>query len=235
MEVIYKAVVGSRMHGLNTEASDYDYREVFKMDLNSILSPFQKPKEKKSIKDGDDVESFELRHFLKMLTVGNGTAYEILWSDQYEMDLDFKAFKDHKEWFINTEGIRNAHIGYADSQVVKYLNELLNNPTFLDEKENARFRLRKASVAGIRILHQALQLLKTGDFCPKVADYNKDLADQLMELKYTPDNKVNIAFVQDNVNIIEDLKFQVRKLHDEVPVVKPQFEKIERTLLAIYS
>ena len=39
-KTIYKATVGSRLHGLHTEASDYDYREVFIVDIKEKLSPF---------------------------------------------------------------------------------------------------------------------------------------------------------------------------------------------------
>ena len=234
MNVILCSLVGSRMHGLNTPESDFDYRTIYKMDLKDILDPFKKPSESKTIQDGQDIEEFELRHFLKMLCNGNGTAYEILWSDQAEVSPDFQVFKDNKHWFLNTKGICNAHIGYADSQLENFLEKVEKDPTALD-KPNARNRIRKASVAGIRILCQAKQLLLTGDFAPKIADYNKNVADYLLEQKYTPDDQINADFITRNIEIIEGLKFDVRKLHENVPVVLPQYDQIVEALVGIYS
>lgn len=41
MKQIAKVLVGSRLHGLHTEDSDYDYRGIHIHDLKSVLSPFQ--------------------------------------------------------------------------------------------------------------------------------------------------------------------------------------------------
>ena len=41
MKQIAKVLVGSRLHGLHTDTSDYDYRGIHTHDLREILSPFK--------------------------------------------------------------------------------------------------------------------------------------------------------------------------------------------------
>lgn len=238
MNVIYRATVGSRMHGLHTAESDYDYRDVFMLDLKSLLSPFGQTTHKRMSENGEDVEAFELRHFLKLLTSGNPTVYEILWSPQYEMDPAFKVLKDNKHWFLNTKTITASHIGYADSQVGKYLQKAIEDPSIL-QQENAVRRMKKAAVAGVRVLHQAMQLLDHGDFKPRIADYDPVLAKRLLEIKYMPDEEVDVVFLESNLHWIEALKNLVRIKECNVlangTVYTPDYNAIEETLVRIYS
>lgn len=42
MKTVTKVVVGSRLHGLANEKSDWDYRGIHMYDLKDTLSPFKK-------------------------------------------------------------------------------------------------------------------------------------------------------------------------------------------------
>ncbi len=44
VDIITKVVVGSRLHELHTETSDWDYRGVHISPLRNVLSPFRKQK-----------------------------------------------------------------------------------------------------------------------------------------------------------------------------------------------
>ena len=168
-----------------------------------------------------------------MLTTGNGTAYEILWATDVMITPEFQVFKDNKHWFLNTKCIAAAHIGYADSQLNVYLRKAEQDISILD-KPNAIMRIRKAAVAGIRILHQAKQLLATGDFAPRIADYNEVLADSLFEMKNLPDSEININFIQENIDRIEKLKQRVRDAEKVAEVRLPDEEAIKNAVHEVY-
>ena len=54
MRTLHKVVVGSRLHGLNNEDSDYDFRGFFMVDLIDVLSPFRKHQNTSWIEDKID-------------------------------------------------------------------------------------------------------------------------------------------------------------------------------------
>ena len=82
MRTLHKVLVGSRLHGLNNEDSDYDYRGFFVVDLVEILSPFRKLQNTSWIEDKVDDTNYELGNFLKMCSTGNPSALEVIWSNQ---------------------------------------------------------------------------------------------------------------------------------------------------------
>lgn len=64
MKQLTKVLVGSRLHGLDTETSDYDYRGIHMHDLKDVISPF------KSLKNTTWIEEF----LLDAYTQGNERA-----------------------------------------------------------------------------------------------------------------------------------------------------------------
>ena len=78
MKPILSVVVGSRLHGTYSEASDYDYRGVFLAPIEDILSPFREVKETSWIEGDTDDTCYELMHFCKMASQGNPSALEVL-------------------------------------------------------------------------------------------------------------------------------------------------------------
>jgi len=77
MEIIYTATVGSKMHGLSTPQSDEDTRYIYKLSFREVISPFATDRTK-TTSNGEDTESWELRNFVKHLTSGNPTMYEVI-------------------------------------------------------------------------------------------------------------------------------------------------------------
>ena len=82
MKVITKVVVGSRLHGLHTPESDWDYRGIHISPLKNVLSPFRKQKNTSWIEGDEDNTSYELAEFCKLATKGNATILEVFFSDQ---------------------------------------------------------------------------------------------------------------------------------------------------------
>lgn len=121
MKVIYQGTVGSKMHGLSTPQSDDDLRYITLSPLISIISPFSNNEVKVSGANGEDVESWELRHFVKHLTSGNPTMYEVIRTPLYNSTEWTEKFRGMLPSFLNSKGIKNAHIGYAEAQLKRYL------------------------------------------------------------------------------------------------------------------
>lgn len=84
MEVLTKVLVGSRLHGLHNEQSDYDWRGVHIHELKDVLSPFKTLKNTSWIEGDEDNTSYELADFCKLATKGNATILEVFFSDSIE-------------------------------------------------------------------------------------------------------------------------------------------------------
>lgn len=175
MRVILKTVVGSRLHQLHNENSDYDYRGIFVHDLADLLSPFKKLKNTSWIEGDEDNTSYELRDFCKFATMGNNTILEILWSNLEVMNTHWgKKLQNNRQRFLHSERIYQAHKGYAESQYRK-----MN--LFTPDKRTPKF-----AVAYLRVLQQGIQLLQTGDFDPVVTQDR----DFLLDVKYNFNNSL---------------------------------------------
>lgn len=158
MQVLTKVLVGSRLHGLNTETSDYDYRGIHIYPLVEVLSPFKTLKNTTWIEGDEDNTSYELADFCKLATKGNATILEVFFSDQVietsplidEMRLNWKKFMD-------THMFIDASRGYAHNQWNKFYN-------FESKGVNGQERTAKFAVAFLRVMWQCEQFLLTGKF-----------------------------------------------------------------------
>lgn len=63
MKVLTKVLVGSRLHGLHTETSDYDYRGIHIHTLQEKVSPFKTLKNTTWIEGDEDNTSYELAYW----------------------------------------------------------------------------------------------------------------------------------------------------------------------------
>jgi len=62
-KIITKVVVGSRLHGLANDRSDWDYRGIHITPLKDVLSPFKTLKNTSWIEGDIDNTSYELADF----------------------------------------------------------------------------------------------------------------------------------------------------------------------------
>lgn len=188
MKTFFRSLTGSRLHGLYTEDSDYDYKTINVSPIKSIISPFKETSGKHERISEKDECSYEFTHFAKLLFGCNPTALEVLWSNSIEVFNAKELFDNlikERHLILDFDKVFKAHEGYAKSQKSLLDLEVINS------------RTPKAIVAYIRVLKQGTSLLKTKDFNPEVT-YYKDL---LLEIKY---------------NFRESLIPEIRKTMDEV-------------------
>lgn len=175
MKVITKVLVGSRLHGLHTEESDYDYRGIHIQPLKDVLSPFKKLKNTTWIEGDEDNTSYELSDFCKNATKGNATILEVFFSDKI-METSPIADEMRANWerFIDTHNFIAASRGYAHNQWNKFYN-------FEDIGVKGQERTAKFAVAFLRVMWQCEQFLLTGKFECNLE--NSDLYPLLKKIK----------------------------------------------------
>lgn len=158
MKQLAKVLVGSRLHGLNTADSDWDYRGIHVHSLKSKLSPFNTLKNTAWIEGDEDNTSYELADFCKQAVHGNATILEVFFSDQI---IEGSGIHDElrENWtkFIDTKRFVAASRGYAKNQWNKFYN-------FEDVGGNGQHRTAKFAVAFLRVMWQCEQFLLTGQF-----------------------------------------------------------------------
>ncbi|NDC95914.1 hypothetical protein EB077_11465, partial [bacterium] len=174
-QVLTKVLVGSRLHGLHTETSDYDYRGIHIHPLVEVLSPFGKIKNTSWIEGDEDNTSYELADFCKNATKGNATILEVFFSDQIiETTPIIDEMRANWTKFMDTHNFINASRGYAHNQWNKFYN-------FESQGVNGQERTAKFAVAFLRVMWQCEQFLLTGDFKCNIEE--SDLFPLLKEIK----------------------------------------------------
>jgi len=156
--ILTKVVVGSRLHGLHTETSDWDYRGIHIHHLKDLIDPYSKIKNTTWIEGDEDNTSYELQDFCKDATKGNATILEVFFSDQ--VITDSKPAQEMREnWtkFMDTKHFVEASRGYAHNQWNKFYN-------FESAGVKGQERTAKFAVAFLRVMWQCEQFLLTGEF-----------------------------------------------------------------------
>ena len=174
-KIIAKVVVGSRLHGLDTPTSDWDYRGIHIHNLKDALSPFKKLKNTTWIEGDEDNTSYELADFCKNATKGNATILEVFFSDKIiETSPIHEEMRQNWQKFMDTHHFVNASRGYAHNQWNKFYN-------FESQGVKGQERTAKFAVAFLRVMWQCEQFLLTGEFKCNLKE--SDLYPLLMEVK----------------------------------------------------
>lgn len=156
-KTILSVVVGSRLHGLAKETSDWDIRGIFMHPLVDIISPFRNPKNVSWVEGDEDNTAYELRDFCKYATKGNPTILEILFSNMVRETSPLgDELRANTIKFLDSKAIFDAHKGYAHNQYNK-----MN--LFEPDKRTPKF-----AVAYLRSMQQGIDLLTTGKISPQV-------------------------------------------------------------------
>lgn len=155
--VLLRTVVGSQAHGLATPESDTDIRGVFILPTEEILSLGGKVQQTNWKEGKDDETSWELGHFLFLATKCNPTILEVFLAPVHEASPEGYRMRELFPYIWNSQGVRDAFIGYGLNQRKK----------FLDGKDS---KPNKFAAAYLRALVNGYELLSTGTFTIRVAD-----------------------------------------------------------------
>jgi predicted nucleotidyltransferase len=233
-KIIYTATVGSKMHGLSTPQSDEDIRFIYRLSLKELVSPFNNSNAKTTSANGEDTESWELRNFVKHLTSGNPTMYEVIKSPIYEKNNVSELLRMIPYYAFDGRKILLAHIGYAEAQLKRYLRNA-QQPF----EDNTLRRIPKSIVAAYRVLAQADQLLNTGTFEPAIKNYSQSLHDKLMTIKLMPIEDITLDFIQEHEQGIEkgihNLKIMFEDLPSSIKDKKPDIDALEFLLMELHK
>lgn len=197
MRVITKVLVGSRLHGLHNEQSDYDYRGIHIHPLRDVLSPFKTLKNTNWIEGDVDNTSYELADFCKQACHGNATILEVFFSNKI-VETTPIADEMRANWrkFIDTDRIVMASRGYAANQLNKM--ELFDDIGVKNQKRTSKF-----AIAYCRVLWQCAEFLRTGEFPCQITE--PALRTFLLKLKsgwsddYIPECTERFALLQADV------------------------------------
>ena len=169
MEIILSTIVGSRLHGTATPASDTDYRGVFVVPLRDKLTPFRDVKDThwvEGVGDADDT-AYELTKFCKMAAQGNPSCLEVLVGLPYTTTPLGEELKALLPKFISKQRCFDAFMGYSGNQEKKFRMELER-------------RKWKYACAHVRTLYQLLHLLTTGEL---IGSYSAGVVEELRAIK----------------------------------------------------
>lgn len=129
MTVLFKAIAGSHLFGLDTKSSDKDYKGIYLPSKEEILlgnysstrSSSTGVNDTKNSKDDVDVELYSLPKFFKMLHNGDTAALELLFTpDEFvvESTPEWEYIRSFRSQLVSKKV--SAMIGYARQQAAKY-------------------------------------------------------------------------------------------------------------------
>lgn len=223
MKIITKVVVGSRLHGLENEQSDWDYRGIHMSSLKDVLSPFKKNKNTSWIEGEVDDTSYELADFCKQATAGNATILEVFFSNKIEATSDI-AEEMRANWrkFIDTDRFVMASRGYAHNQLNKM--ELFDDIGVKDQKRTSKF-----AIAYCRVLWQCAVFLETNQFECQINE--PELKAFLVKLKAGWKEE----YLPECTELFAVLQARVTEAWKNAEKIKPDIEWIEDFIYRSYT
>lgn len=228
MRQLAKVIVGSRLHGLATPESDWDYRGIHISPLIDVLSPFRKLKNTSWIEGDEDNTSYELADFCKQAVRGNATILEVFFSDKIiETSPEHQEMRRNWHKFMDTRRFVMASRGYAHNQWNKFYN--FEDVGMLGQRRTAKF-----SIAFLRVMWQCEQFLLTGEF--KCNLEQSDLFPLLKKIKPMSVEQIS-EVLPEIVAAMTDMNMRVSAAEAESKFMsmKPDFEWIEQFLVKAYQ
>ena len=228
VKILAKVVVGSRLHGLHTEKSDWDYRGIHIHSLKDTISPYKTIKNTTWIEGDEDNTSYELADFCKQATHGNATILEVFFSDNIVSTSPVHTeLRENWRKFIDTEKFVAASKGYARNQWNKFYN-------FEDVGGNGQHRTAKFAVAFLRVMWQCEQFLLTGEFKCNLEE--SDLYELLREIKPMSLEEIR-PLTADVVSKMEEMMMRVDKAYatSKFKDMKPDIPWIEDFIHRAYT
>lgn len=222
MKTLTKVLVGSRLHGLWNDSSDYDYRGIHMYPLKEVLSPFKTLKNTDWLEGDVDETSYELADFCKMATKGNATILEVFFSNKIEQTSGI-ADTMRANWtkFMDTDQFVMASRGYAANQLNKMA--LFDNIGIKGQPRTPKF-----VVSYCRVLWQCAEFLKDGVFKCEIDD--PEMKAYLMNIKYNWSDDL----VPSVTEKFTKLQAEVSLAWAKAPKMKPDIPWIEQFIYDSY-
>jgi predicted nucleotidyltransferase len=213
---IFKAIVGSKLHGYATEESDTDYVTVYSEPLRRVISLYGDAPKGNQQHGENDSTVYELRHFCRLLVKGNPTVFDAVFSSLREETSKYDTMlRTNLDKFIDTANVYHATCGYVQSTTREARESRFDN-----------VRRGKKALAALRVIRQGQELLLNGTYDPSV-QVNKTFA---LELKNGEERAIGQA-----LSLIE---FEERTLgiaHFNVEHKKSDIAWINDFLYYVYS
>lgn len=226
--ILTKVLVGSRLHGLHADTSDYDYRGIHLNDLRDTLSPFKTLKNTTWIEGNEDNTSYELADFCKLAVYGNATILEVFFSDKVITTSPIAdEMRDNWRKFIDTRKFVLASRGYAHNQWNKFYN-------FESAGIHGQERTAKFSIAFLRVMWQCEQFLLTGEF--KCSLITSDLYPLLKKIKPLTVAEIQ-PYLPEIVAAMSDINMRVAvaESQSKFKEMKPDIAWIEELINRAYT
>ena len=189
MKLICKMLGGSHSYGLNTAASDTDYRGVFlNTDVSTIigLDRFEHQDLKSAT---EDAFYWELRHFLNLLRRGNTQGLELLFNQYWlEKDPVFQTLIDNRDQLVDTQAMFRSLKGYIHSER-RFANGERTGELGSKRKAalNAYGYSPKNVVQLLRLCWAGAYFFRYGSFPVNVKDADRTFWSNLYDIKTKPD------------------------------------------------
>ena len=116
--IIFKAIVGSQLYGLNTPSSDTDIKGIYKFPLNILL---KRGFQNQVNDEKNDQVFYEVSKFLNLVMSANPNMLELLYiPDEFVIScgIDYYLLRQERSKFL-TKSIKNSLGGYAIAQIKK--------------------------------------------------------------------------------------------------------------------
>lgn len=222
-QIITKVLVGSRLHGLANEQSDYDCRGIHMHDLHDVLSPFKTLKNTTWIEGDEDNTSYELANFCRQALHGDATILEVFFSDKI-IETSPIADEMRANWrrFIDTDKVVMASRGYASNQLNKM--ELFDDIGVKNQRRTSKF-----AIAYCRVLWQCAEFLRTGEFPCQITD--PDLRKFLLTVKAGWDDK----YIPEATERFAALQADVTENWKKATKLKPDVAWVEDFIYRSYT
>lgn len=227
MKILTKVVVGSRLHGTDTEDSDWDYRGIHISPLKDVLSPFKSLSNTSWIEGDVDNTSYELADFCKQATHGNATILEVFFSNQVvETSHGADVMRENWQKFMDTHRFVMASRGYAHNQWNKFYN-------FESAGVNGQERTAKFAIAFLRVMWQCEQFLLTGEF--KCSLVESDIYPLVKKIKPLSVKEIT-PYLPEIVAAMSDLNMRVSVAESKTKFgnMKPDIKWIEEFIYDSY-
>jgi uncharacterized protein len=219
--IIGKILVGSRIHDLYNESSDYEYRGIHLSKLRSLVSPFKDLPKTIKLDAGDEDLSYELSEFCRLAVLGQPQILEILYSDNILTSSPLLLeLKENRHKLLDSNKIYEyaKNFTLAQYQEMKLFEVDENTPKF--------------AVSYLRVLWQTEEFLKTGELPCKLTGVLRDV---LFEVKFYDYTKFE-EIIPEIIKLFSEYQSKLTEtFKNNQNKFKPDLEWIEKFLEKAYK